>query len=239
MPLQVGDALLLQGPREKFGILKREADLLFLDEGDAVGERLRLRKAPVALGALAVMLIAVVTGWLDLSTAAVMAGTLMVLLGVLTMEEAQHAIDLKLVFIIAAMLPLGLAMEKSGTAEYLANLLVRFFGQLGPTGVLAGVTIFAGIAVQIMSNSTTAVLVTPIALNAARQLGANPQTFAMAVALAASAAYLTPISHQSNLLVMAAGGYRFTDYPRVGIGLWIIHVAAIIVFLPFIFPLGV
>ena len=155
------------------------------------------------------------------------------------MEEAQPAIDLKVVFIIAAMLPLGLAMENSGTAEYLANLLVRFFGQLGPTGVLAGVTIFAGLAVQIMSNSTTAVLVTPIALNAAGQLGANPQTFAMAVALAASAAYLTPISHQSNLLVMAAGGYRFTDYSRVGIGLWIIHVAAIIVFLPLVFPLGV
>ena len=239
MPLQVGDALLLQGPREKFAILKREADLLFLDERDAVGQRLRLRKAPVALGALALMLIAVVTGWLDLPTAAVMAGTLMVLLGALTMQEAQHAVDLKVVFIIAAMLPLGLAMEKSGTAEYLANLLIRVFGQLGPTGVLAGVAIFAGLSVQIMSNSTTAVLVTPIALNAARQLGANPQTFAMAVALAASAAYLTPIAHQSNLLVMAAGGYRFTDYPRVGIGLWVIHVAAIVFFLPIVFPLGV
>ncbi len=239
VPLQVGDALLLQGPREKLRILKREADVLFLDEGSTAGERLRLHKAPVALAALALMLIAVVTGWLDLSTAAVMAGTLMVLLGALTMEEAQHAVDLKVVFIIAAMLPLGLAMEKSGTAEYLANLLIRVFGQLGPTGVLAGVTIFAGLSVQLMSNSTTAVLVTPIALNAARQLGANPQTFAMAVALAASAAYLTPISHQSNLLVMAAGGYRFTDYPRVGIGLWIIHVAAIIVFLPIFFPPGI
>ena len=88
-----------------------------------------------------------------------------------------------------------------------------------------------------MSNSTTAVLVAPIALNAAKQLDANPQTFALAVALSVSAAYLTPIAHQSHLLVMGAGGYRFFDYTKVGIGIWLISMLAIILLLPLFFPL--
>jgi len=237
IPLHVGYALLLQGPREKFRILEKEAGFLFLNGGGAVRGHLRPSKAPWALGALALMLLAVIAGWLDLPTAAVLAGTLMVLVGVLNMEEAQHAIELKAIFIIAAMLPLGLAMENSGAAEYLADLIVRLFGQLGPAGVLAGVTLFTMLSVQIMSNSTTAVLVAPIALNAASQLGANPQTFAMAVALGASAAFLTPIAHQSNLLVMGAGGYCFSDYARVGVGIWLISLTAIILFLPLLFPL--
>jgi len=239
IPLQVGDALLLQGSREKLRILGTEPDLLFLNGVDRSALRLRPRKAPRALGALALMLVLVVLGWLDLPTAAVLAATMMVLLGVLSMEEAQHAIDLRAVCIIAAMLPLGLAMEKSGTAEYLANLMVRLFGQLGEVGVLAGVALFAGLAVQVMSNSTTAVLVTPIALSAAKRLGVNPHTFAMAVALASSAAFLTPIAHQSHLLVMGAGGYRFSDYTKVGLGIWLLSLAAIILLLPLFFPLHV
>lgn len=237
IPLQVGDALLLQGAWDKLHILKGEPDLLFIDELEATRMPLHPSKALLALGALAFMLVSVIAGWLDLPTAAVLAGTLMVLAGAITMEEAQHAIELRAIFIIAAMLPLGLAMEKSGTADYLANLMVQASGALGPTGVLAGITLFAGLAVQIMSNATTAVLVTPIALNAARQLNANPQTFAIAVALAASAAYLTPIAHQAHLLVMGAGGYRFSDYSRVGIGIWLLTLAAIILLLPIFFPL--
>jgi di/tricarboxylate transporter len=237
IPLQVGDALLLQGAWDKLRILKGEPDLLFIDEPEATRVPLHQSKALFALGALALMLVLVIAGWLDLPTAAVLAGTLMVLAGAISMEDAQHAIELRAIFIIAAMLPLGLAMEKSGTARYLANLMVQASGRLGPTGVLASITLFAGLAVQIMSNATTAVLVTPIALNAARQLNANPQTFAIAVALAASAAYLTPIAHQAHLLVMGAGGYRFSDYSRVGIGIWFLTLVAIILLLPLFFPL--
>jgi len=237
IPLQIGDALLLQGRREKLLVLEQEPDLLFIDKPAAAGVNIYPAKAPLAVGALLLMLVLVIAGWLDLPTAAVLAATLMVLSGVIGMEDAQHSIELKAIFIIGAMLPLGLAMEKSGTAEYLANLIVQFAGKLGPTGVLAGITLFAGLAVQIMSNSTTAVLVAPIALNAAKQLNANPQTFALAVALSASAAYLTPIAHQSHLLVMGAGGYRFFDYTKVGIGIWLIAMVTIILLLPLFFPL--
>ena len=237
IPLQIGDALLLQGGREKLLVLEKEPDLLFIDKPAAAGVNIYPAKAPLAVGALALMLVSVIAGWLDLPTASVLAATLMVLSGVIGMDDAQHSIELKAIFIIAAMLPLGLAMEKSGTAEYLANLIVQFAGKLGPTGVLAGITLFAGLAVQIMSNSTTAVLVAPIALNAAKQLNANPQTFALAVALSASAAYLTPIAHQSHLLVMGAGGYRFFDYTKVGIGIWLIAMVTIILLLPLFFPL--
>lgn len=237
IPLQVGDALLLQGAWDKLRILKGEPDLLFIDEPEASRVPLHRSKALLALGAIALMLVSVIGGWLDLPTAAVLAGTLMVLVGAISMEEAQHAIELRAIFIIAAMLPLGLAMEKSGTAQYLADLMLQASGKWGPTGVLAGITLFTGLAVQIMSNSATAVLVAPIALNAARQLNANPQTFALAVALAASAPYLTPIAHQSHLLVMGAGGYRFSDYTKVGIGIWLLTLAAIILLLPLFFPL--
>ncbi len=237
IPLQVGDALLLQGAWDKLRILKGEPDLLFIDEPEATRIPVHRSKALLALGALALMLVSVIAGWLDLPTAAVLAGTLMVLVGAISMEDAQHAIELRAIFIIAAMLPLGLAMEKSGTARYLANLLVQASGTLGPRAVLASITLFAGLAVQIMSNATTAVLVAPIALNAAGQLNANPQTFAIAVALAASAAYLTPIAHQAHLLVMGAGGYRFSDYSKVGIGIWLLTLAAIILLLPLFFPL--
>ncbi len=235
--LQVGDALLLQGPREKITLLEKEPDLLFLDGVNGAPEALRPAKAPWAIGALALMLLTVLLGWLDLPTAALMAGTIMILSGVLNMDEAQHAIDLKAIFIIAAMLPLGFAMEKSGTAEFLANLMVQLFGRSGGMGPLVGITLFAGLAVQVMSNSTTAVLVAPIALNVAAQLGANPLTFAVAVALAASSAYLTPISHQSHILVMATGGYRFVDYTKVGLGIWVLAMLTIIILVPLVFPL--
>jgi di/tricarboxylate transporter len=236
IPLQVGDALLIQGPRDKFRVLGRESDLLMLN-GSAGLQALRPARAPLALGALVVMLTTVLAGWLDLATAAVLAGTLMILSGALSMEEAQHAIDLKAIFIIAAMLPLGRAMETTGTADFLARQILALFGPLGPVGVLAGITLFAGLSVQIISNSATAVLVAPIALTAAKDLGANPHTFAIAMALAVSAAFMTPISHQSNLLVMAAGGYRFTDYTKVGIGIWALTLVGIIVLVPLLVPL--
>ncbi len=238
IPLQVGDALLLQGDWSRFELLEREPHFVFLEGAESTAEeRLRPGKAPLALGALGLMLLVVLAGWFELPTAAVLAGTVMLLAGVLKMEEAQHAIELKAIFIIASMIPLGLAMEKSGTAQFLAHWMVQIFGRMGEVGVLAGVALFAGLAVQVMSNATTAVLVTPIALNAAQQLGANPQAFAMAVALAASAAFLTPIAHQSHLLVMAAGGYRFADYTRVGLGVWLITLLAIVLLVPLFFPL--
>jgi di/tricarboxylate transporter len=236
IPLQVGDALLIQGPRDKFRVLGRESDLLMLN-GSLHTQALRPARAPLALGAVGVMLITVFAGWLDLATGAVLAGTLMILSGALSMEEAQHAIDLKAIFIIAAMLPLGRAMETTGTADFLAQQLLTLFGELGAAGVLAGITLFAGLSVQIISNSATAVLVAPIALTAAKDLGANPHTFAIAIALAVSAAFLTPISHQSNLLVMAAGGYRFTDYTKVGIGVWALTLVGIIFLVPLLVPL--
>jgi di/tricarboxylate transporter len=236
IPLQVGDALLIQGPREKFQLLRRESDLLILN-GTADSRALRTERAPLAIGAVTLMLVAVLAGWLDIATGTVLAGTLMILSGAITMDEAQHAIDLKAIFVIAAMLPLGAAMESSGTARFLAERIVAAFGAMGPIGVLAGITLFAGLSVQIVSNSATAVLVAPIALTAARNLGANPHTFAIAIALAVSAAFLTPISHQSNLLVMAAGGYRFTDYTKVGVGIWVITLVAIVFLLPVLVPL--
>ena len=134
---------MLQGGREKLLVLDKEPDLLFIDRPAADRADIYPAKAPLAVGALVLMLVSVIAGWLELPTAAVLAATLMVLTGVISMDDAQHSIELKAIFIIAAMLPLGLAMEKSGTAEYLASLMVQFAGKLGPTGVLAGITLFA------------------------------------------------------------------------------------------------
>ena len=238
IPLQVGDALLLQGHREQFNLLERDQHFVFIDASPSGRELLRPAKAPFALAALAVMVLAVILGWLELPAAAVTAAVLLVLFGVLSMDEAQQSIELRAVLIIACMLPLGIALQNSGAADYLAHQILNLFGFMGPRGVLAGITLLAALLVQVMSNSTTAVLVTPIALNAAQQLGANPVTFAVGVALAVSAAYLTPISHQSHLLVMGAGGYRFSDYTRVGAGIWLLVLLAINLLVPLFFPLA-
>ena len=235
LSLRFGDTLLVQGPRQNIRLLQREPDFVVLDAGVDEGI-VRPGKAPLATGLLLVMLVPVIAGWLPIAAAALLAGVLMVLTGCLTMDEAYQSIEWQAVFLVAGTLPLGIAMEKTGTAQLLAGLMVGAVGNLGPTGLLVGFYVLTNLLTQFMSNAASTVLIAPIAIGAARQVGADPRSLLMAVAVAASAGFLTPVAHQSNVLVMNPGGYRFGDYLKVGLPLDLVILVVVILVLPLVWP---
>lgn len=234
-PLDLGDALLIQGPEERIAQLRRDRDFLILETPPM--ESKRIKKAPLAVLILVGVLIAVSTRILPVSTAMLIGAVLMVLTGVLSMDEAYDAIQWKSVFLIAGMLPMGIAMQNSGTALFLAESIVNLVGSWGTVAVMMGIFLMTALTTEVMSNAAATVLVTPIAIDAARNLGANPQTFVMAVVIAAATSFLMPIGHQANVLVFGPGGYKFGDYTKVGVWLNIIIFFVVLVFLPLIWPL--
>jgi di/tricarboxylate transporter len=234
MTLRFGDALLLYGPRERMQVLGLEPDFLVLTE--AAQEAPRLNKAPVAILIMAAVLVPVIFDWLPIAIAAVAGVVLMVLSRCLTMEEAYRSIEWKAVFLIAGMLPLGIAMEQTGAASFLAERMVGLVGPMGPLAVLAGLFILAALASQVMPNPAVAVLLAPIALNTANDLGISPYPLMMAVAVSASAAFLSPVGHSANVLVMGPGGYRFADYTKVGIPLTLVVLLVVLIVVPLVWP---
>ncbi len=218
LPLRFGDTLLVQGPRQNIRILQREADFVVLGDLEAL-TAMRVGKAPLSTALLLGMLVPVVAGWLPISAAALLAGLLMVITGCLSMDEAYSAIEWKAVFLVAGTLPLGIAMDNTGAAQFLSRLMIDTFGSLGPMGLLAGFYLLTNLLTQVMANAAVAVIIAPIAIGAAAQVGSEPYALLLAVAVAVSAGFLTPVAHQSNVLVMGPGGYRFSDYAKVGLPL--------------------
>jgi di/tricarboxylate transporter len=235
LPLRFGDTLLVQGPRQNIRVLQREPDFVVLGDIEAI-PAVRVKKAPLAVGLLLVMLVPVIAGWLPIAASALLAGILMVITGCLTMDEAYSSIEWKAVFLVAGTLPLGIAMEKTGTAQFLAGLLIDAVGGMGPMALLAGFYVLTNLLTQFMSNAASTVLIAPIAIQAAQQVGSDPHALLMAVAVAASAGFLTPVAHQSNVLVMGPGGYRFGDYLKVGLPLDLLTFAVTLLILPLIWP---
>jgi di/tricarboxylate transporter len=233
LPLRFGDTLLVQGARQNIRLLYHDPDYVVL--GDIEGRpTLRTQKAPLAVGMLVVMLVPVMAGWLPIAPAALLAGVLMVLGGCLTMDEAYHSIEWKAVFLIAGTLPLGIALEKTGTARFLAGLMVDAVGSLGPVGLLAGFYLLTNLLTHFLSNAASTVLIAPLAIDAANQIGGSPHALLMAVALAASAGFLAPVAHQANVLVMGPGGYRFGDYFKAGLVLDLLTFLVVLFVLPLI-----
>jgi di/tricarboxylate transporter len=235
VPLQFGDVLLVQGRRERINYLQRDSSFLVL--GPISREFRRVKKAPWALIIFGGMILLVSTGALHIATGAVLAAILMVLVGVLTMDEAYASVEWQSVFLIAGMLPLGIAMAKTGTAQFLSDQIIDLVGGLGPRGIMIGLFILTTIITEFMSNAAAAVLVAPIAISSALTLGVAPQAFAMGVAIAASNSFLFPIGHQASVLVYGPGGYRFFDYTKVGLPLTLLIWLLLIIFLPIIWPL--
>ena len=233
--LELGDALLLLGPRERLRVLERDAEFLVLTP--VTQRMLDTRRAPIAAGIMLGVVLSVLAGWLPIYVAAVIGATLMVLTQCLTMEDAYRSIDWRSIFLIAGMLPLGNAMLDSGAAQYLAQLTMQYVGPLGPWWVIGGLYAITAAGTMIMPNAALAVLMSPIALSACADLGIEPQTAMMAVAMAASASFASPISHPANILVMGPGGYRFGDYLRLGLPLTVVVFVTVMVLLPLLWPL--
>jgi di/tricarboxylate transporter len=173
---------------------------------------------------------------LHISTAMVIGGVGMVLTGCLTMDEAYESIDWRTVFLVAGMLPLGVAMETTGTARYIADLLLGALGGFGPIAALGGIYILAALITQPISNAAAMVLVVPIAINTALSLGANHLTFTLAVVIGGATSFLTPVGHKANVLVFGPGGYKFFDYARVGFLLTIFLFISTMIALPILYP---
>jgi di/tricarboxylate transporter len=233
--LQFGDTLLLQGPRHRINYLQERDDFLVLEPARI--ETNRQKKMPFALGSLLLVLLLVTVLNFHVSTAMVIGALMMVLTGCLTMDEAYQSIEWRSVFLIAGMLPLGLAMESTGTARFLADHMIFLLRDYGPIAILAGIYILAGLITEPMSNAAATVLVVPISIDIALELGANPQIFVLATVIGASTSFLTPVGHQANVLVFGPGGYRFLDYTKVGFLLNVVLFIVVMIFLPILWPL--
>ena len=235
VPLHFGDALLLQGPRHRVRELQEGKDFLVLEPLEV--EQLRRNKAPIAIAALMLAILLVVFADFYISLAMVIAAVIMVLTGCLSIEEAHESIDWRTVFLVAGMLPLGMAMEATGAAQYLADIMVGALGDYGATALLAGMYLLAALITQAMSNAAAIVLIVPIAVNTALALGANHLTFTMAVVIGAATSFLSPVGHKANVLVFGPGGYHFFDYARVGALLTVALLIVSMIFLPLFWPL--
>jgi di/tricarboxylate transporter len=232
--LRFGDALLLQGPPGRVRTLQDGNEFLVLEPLEI--EPVRKERAPLAAGIMLLVIALAIFSDLGIATAMVFGSVAMVLTGCLSMDEAYKSIDWRTVFLVGGMLSLGMAMENTGTAQFLADLLLGALGAYGPLALLAGIYLLSALITQPMSNAAAIVLMVPIALDIAFGLGANYLTFTMAVVIGAATSFLTPVGHKANVLVFGPGGYRFFDYPRVGFLLTIALFIVSMIFLPIFWP---
>ena len=212
-----------------------DPDFVVLTE--AAQEPPRLEKAPLAAVCMLVFLVPAIAGWLPIDIAALAGAVLMVLSGCLHLTEAYDAVDWKSLILIAGMLPLGVAMQESGGAGYLAEHFVHVLGPLGPRALLAGIFVLTSLATCVMPGSALVVLMAPIALKAAASAGMSPYAIMMAVALAAAGTFNSPVSHPANVMIMGPGGYRYADYVKLGIPLTLVVLVVVILVLPLFWPL--
>ncbi len=232
--LRYGDVLLLQGPEEKVRHLAKGHGFLVLGGVDPVPYR--PRRAPIAVVTIIGVILMSVTGTAPIVIAATLGALIMILSKCLTIKEAYNSIDWPIILLIAGTLPLGHAMENSGAAKLLADMIIGGVGSFGPWVVLGAVFLITFCLTEVMSHAAAAVLVAPIAYNTAIDMAVSPRPFFMAVAVAASMCFMTPISHQSNALVMGPGGYKFFDYTKAGAPLNILVWIIATLLIPLLFP---
>jgi di/tricarboxylate transporter len=160
----------------------------------------------------------------------------MVLTRCITLEEAYGALDSRVIVLLGAILPVGLALDRTGVAAKMAETLVTVTGPLGPVAAIAGIYVMTNLMTEVMSNNATAVLLVPIAIGVADALQLDPRPFLMAVTFAASASFMTPVGYQTNTLVYGPGAYRFSDYLKVGTPLALLFGLTATLLIPIIWP---
>lgn len=234
--LEFGDALLLQGSREKLRVLRDDPDLILLLQKENV-EITVPGKGRAALGIFVIALILAVI-LPDLTGAVMLGGALaMMLTGILTTEQAYSSIGWKTVFLVAGILPLGVALTKTNTAALLADWMIFALGSYGSLALLGGVFLVTVFLVQALNGAAVAAIIGPIAINIAQQTNMNPRSLTMGVALATSMAFITPLGHPVNILVMSPGGYNLRDFVKIGVPLTIILFFVVMIFLPIFWKL--
>ncbi|MGE7944937.1 SLC13 family permease [Lysinibacillus xylanilyticus] len=237
--LKFGDAILVQGAWDEILLLARETqDVVVVGQPkEHASVAAATGKAGIA-GAIMLLMIVLMAFEIFPAVISVMIGAvLMILTGCLrNMEDAYSNMNFESIVLVAAMLPMATALEKTGGMAILSDGIINALGDYGPYGVLIGVYILTVIFGQFISNTATAVLFAPIAMNAAIAMEVSPTTFMIAVAVAASMAFVTPIASPTNALVMTAGGYKFMDFVKIGIPLQIVMFIVMMLAIPFFFP---
>ncbi|MFU8826490.1 MAG: SLC13 family permease [Brevefilum sp.] len=234
LTLQHGDALLCYGTADNLRALARERDFVVLKMD--LQEQPLLKKAPLAAVIMAGVVLAAIFFDLPIAVSAIAGSALMVLSGMLTMEKAYESIDWRSIFLIAAMLPLGIAIQETGAAGMVSRLVVETMGGFGPTAILASLMILVIAGKMIMPAPVLAVIMAPIALNAAFDLGISPYAFLLGVTYALASSFISPLAHPVNTMVMTPGSYRFSDYVKHGLPISVIVITVSVILLPLIYP---
>jgi di/tricarboxylate transporter len=234
--LRPGDVLLILGETGFRRRWREEPDFLIVAPLDG-GTPPRREKAPVVGVVLLAVLGLAATGLMDILDLSLLAAIALVAFGVLTPNQARSAVDLDVIVLIAASFGLGAALQTSGLAEKIASGLISVFDPFGDAGLLLGVLVATILLTELITNNAAAVLMFPIAFATSTQAGLEPRGFAIAVAIGASASFLSPIGYQTNTMVYGMGGYRFTDFPRLGFPLTIVMVILAMIFIPLSWPL--
>lgn len=233
--LAPGDVLLIEMPKKLLELLHGYQAFVVISEVDT--PEFRRPKIPLAVTIIVAVVASAAFGLVPILVSAIVGSVLMVLTRCLTLEEAYEAIQWKVVFLLGGVLALGLAMEKTGTALYLANQLVATVGIWGPVALVSAFYLMTSLMTEIMSNNATAALLTPIAIATAEAVGVDSRPFLMAVTYAASAAFMTPVGYQSNTLIYGPGRYKYADFLKVGTPLnlmfWLLATWLIPFFWPF------
>lgn len=217
--LQAGDVLLVQGAAEQIAALKKDDQILVLD---ATADLPHTHKSPIAIVIIGSVILAAAFGVLPIAASAMCGVLLMIVTRCLNWREAAAALNSQVILIVVASLGLGLALLKTGAAEYLAQIFVAATFGASPVIVLGGLTLLMGVMTNVVSSNAAAVIGTPIAVSIAHQLGQSAEPFVLAVIFGSNLCYATPLAHKINVLVMSAGGYTFGDFVRVGLPLAIL-----------------
>ena len=232
--LQVGDELLVLVPRRNVPRLRREGAFLIMQEVEVPVIKPMMAMTSVLI--VAGVVIVATAGLYTIAEAALVGAVAMVLTGCVPTHKVYESIDWSVIFLIAGLIPLSIALEVSGAAEHAVDGMLSISGDLGPTVTLTVFSVFALLLTGFMSNAATAALLAPLAITAAVKMGVSPRPFLIALTFAASAAFYTPIGYQTNLLVYGPGGYRFSDFVKVGGPLTLIYLALVCLLIPIAFP---
>jgi di/tricarboxylate transporter len=232
--LRVGDVLLVQGRLDQIAAVKSSGELLVLDATVALPHT---KKASMALAIMIGIVAAAAVGLMPIAVSAVCGVLLMIVTQCLSWRDAARALSTQVVLIVVASLAMGMALVKTGGADYLAQVFLAVAGDASPFVLLSGLMLVMAVLTNIVSNNAAAVIGTPIAIGIAQQLSLAPEPFVLAVLFGANMSYATPMAYKTNLLVMNAGGYKFSDFLRVGVPLTLIVWLSLSWLLPFIYDL--
>lgn len=234
IPLEVGDILLIDAAASALEDLRSDPGVLLI--GQRVQKRVDMRRALLSLLVMIVAIGAAALGWMPIVASSLLGCAALVTLRCLRPEEAYAAIDWRVIVLLAGVLPLGIALQKSGGADWVAQHALGWLSGYGPVVTLAAIYLLTALMTEVMSNNAAAVLVVPIAISTAESMGVDAKPFLVAVAFAASTSFATPVGYQTNTMVYTAGGYRFADFPKIGIPLNLLFWVMAVMLIPRYFP---